>query len=246
MEMAIAGVGKWLGSENPESKPPARWLPGRVRARVSILTCALAEALQRAVDSQKVSTEPSATVFASAFGETGPLLSLLEQALSPEGEVSPLLFMYSVHNNASGCLSIARGDQGFTTSIAAGEETFLSALFECYGLLQDGWDSVTLILGDEAPPPFFAPAEQRFESMAVALHLVNCCATGPRHKLPRLRLHNSPEEACKDVPAPPHSLANHPCVSAYQAACLLETSRTGTLRLASWGPWLVDVLPPLD
>jgi hypothetical protein len=246
MEMAIAGVGKWLGSENPGTKPPAQLLPSRVRARVSILTCALAEALQRAVDFQKITTEPSATVFASAFGETGPLLSLLEQALSPEGEVSPLMFMYSVHNNASGCLSIARGDQGFTTSIAAGEETFLSALFECYGLLKDGWDSVTLILGDEAPPHFFVPAEQRFESMAVALHLVNCSPSGPRRALPRIRLHTRPEENCGKVPAPPNSLVNHPCVCAYQTACLLEASQSGTLRLAAWGPWLIDVLPPLD
>lgn len=244
MEMAVAGVGRWMAPRGSEARPDAMLLPERMRGRVSLLTCAMAEAMQRTLEKTKVDHGPCATVFGSSFGETAPLLDLLRQAISPNGAVSPLLFMYSVHNNASGCLSVARGDRGFTTSITAGEETFLASLVEAYGLIEQGWDAVTLVVGDEAPPPLLVPEQEQFSTMAVGLQLLSRKGSGAREVLPAIRIRADALLAPDLAPPPPDYLAHHPCVSAYQAAALLETGTSGRIHQEAWGPWHAEVLLP--
>ncbi|MEW6562763.1 MAG: beta-ketoacyl synthase chain length factor [Pseudomonadota bacterium] len=83
-------------------------------------------------------------VFASRYGEMQRSVELLEQLAAGE-PLSPATFSVSVHNAVGALLSIARGQAGNYTAIAAGEETVEAAFSEALGLLGDGAPAVTVV-----------------------------------------------------------------------------------------------------
>ncbi len=90
-------------------------------------------------------------VYASHRGETQRAVHLLSE-LATHGAVAPGPFSLSVHNAVSALESIAHGDTGNYTALAAGSECAEAALIEAAGLLADGASQVIVTVYDETLP----------------------------------------------------------------------------------------------
>jgi hypothetical protein len=192
-------------------------LSRRVQSRSSGLTRGLATALAclEGIDGSALATVP--TIFASAYGESQTLGTLLGQWLLDEGGLSPIRFVASVHNAASGATSIASGATGFTTSIAAGRATLVAALLEAHGLLMKGAPSVLIAIGDESPPSGYARTGQDCALVTGALWLerdASHVASGSRRQMTLRR-------RCADDPYDIGLNALAPTVRANPQAALL-------------------------
>lgn len=236
MRMRLTGAASWR-ADKFEGKAAAALLPPRVRSRSSVLTCALAEVYQLSLERAGAKPGVGATVFASAYGETGVLLPLLYQAITPGEDMSPLRFSSSVHNAASARITIATADRGFTTSIAAGEETVAAAMVEAYGLLCAGWGTVVVVIGDEQPPDLLTRPALRFLGLAAAFHLV---ASDSHVAVPSswLELMRQPTETGGFA-------ATNACESAVRLAEMVLDGCSGEIALAR-GRWVLrlESAPP--
>lgn len=224
-------------------------LPSGARRRASALTRAMADAYSQAVQASGCDPTRVATVFASAWGETAILMELLEQVAAGEAELSPIRFAGSVHNAASGQVSIAAGNRSFTTSLAAGDDTVAMALQEAIGLLATGWAEVVVVFGDLDPPTELAAAEERCEPLAVSLHIHN--GTGGRSRLAALgplRVAQLPVQMVTST-----ALQANPMAGALELALAVTRGRFGRVGLGNHrgGAWTVEIgssqggLPPL-
>lgn len=139
----------------------------RGTSRIARMLCEVAD--QTAKDSgADASNVP--TLFASAWGEIDIMVGLLEQIYASDGPLSPMRFKHSVHNAASGLVSIAAKNRSFSSALAAGRQTVDEALHEAFGLLATEAEDVLLIFGeDRLPEPLhrFSP----HEGLAVGFHL---------------------------------------------------------------------------
>jgi hypothetical protein len=133
-------------------KPKAEIVPPRQRRRASQLSKALADAYGEALSASGVDASTVASVFGSAIGEASTMIGLLDQMWGDAAMLSPMRFATSVHNAASGMVSIATENRGITTAIGADYDTPAMALFEGMGLVEATHDSVVVCCGDEAPP----------------------------------------------------------------------------------------------
>jgi len=80
------------------------------------------------------------------------MIGLLEQMWDGSANLSPMRFATSVHNAASGMISIATANRGITTSIGADYDTPAMALIEGIGMVLSDGCPVLVCCGDEAPP----------------------------------------------------------------------------------------------
>ena len=80
------------------------------------------------------------------------MVGLLDQMWSEAAMISPMKFATSVHNAASGVLSIATENRGFTTSLGADFDTPAMSLMEAIGLVVSENETVVVCCGDEPPP----------------------------------------------------------------------------------------------
>jgi hypothetical protein len=95
-------------------------------------------------------------VFASERGETQRAATMLRE-LASTGLAAPGPFSLSVHNAVAALDSIAHGDTGNYTALAAGVESTENAIVEAVALLADGCDSVIVTLYDETLPECYQP-----------------------------------------------------------------------------------------
>ncbi len=111
-------------------------------------------------------------VFSSRHGELHRSVELIKAIVQGE-EASPMNFSQSVHNTAAGLSTIATKAQIPATSIAAGENTFHSAVMEAWLYLQDKPDSKVLVVDfDEPLPSDYAEFEDKqFKGYALGLIL---------------------------------------------------------------------------
>jgi hypothetical protein len=149
--------------------PVADLLHPRLRRRTSVFTRATVTALQVAVGQGGAALADVRLVLVSSFGEIETTVELLEQLAEPHGPVSPTKFHNSVHNTATGYMSIASGNHRESTALAGGPHNLEIAVLELLaGLEMEGGDAVLLIAEELLPPPFSRPdADPTF---AVALH----------------------------------------------------------------------------
>ena len=182
MRARITGVGLWspgypnagawlAGEADPELEKPkkAKVLDRQCARRASPFAKAMAIAFEEAVSQAEVDPTTVATVFGSALGETEVMLKLLDQMHKGEDDFSPMLFAVSVHNAASGLVSISTKNRAFTTSVAADYDTPAMALMEAVAASIDFGVPAVLVCGDEASPDGLVPDDQSFENIAVAL-----------------------------------------------------------------------------
>ena len=159
---AVMGVGAWLpgvpdvralmdGARRDDADAPPARLPVRMRRRTSLLIRMVAEVAAQASEQAGLSLGAMPIVVGSAYGELGTTMEMLHE-LSTERSVSPFRFHNSVHNTASGYLSIAHENRYPATSLAAGWQTAAMALLEARTLLEDRGGDVLVVVADETLP----------------------------------------------------------------------------------------------
>ena len=169
----FAGLPGWAESVRSDAHeaPTGEMIPPRQRRRTSPLTRALADAFSEAVGGTSLDTATIASVFGSAIGEASTMVGLLDQMWSETANLSPMKFATSVHNAASGVISIATANRGMTTAVGADYDTPAMALLEGIGLVLDRGDCVVVCCGDEAPPPDLVPKNVGWSMLAAAIVL---------------------------------------------------------------------------
>jgi len=176
---AVMGVGAWLpgvpdvralmnGTRRDDADAPPPRLPVRMRRRTSLLIRMVAEVAAQASEQAGVSLGAMPIVVGSAYGELGTTMEMLHELFVERG-VSPFRFHNSVHNTASGYLSIAHENRCPATSLAAGWQTAAMALLEAKTLLEDRGGDVLVVVADETLPAALTSAVATPVSGAVIL-----------------------------------------------------------------------------
>jgi hypothetical protein len=236
-----AGMAAWLAgvpdpavaAVRPEILPPT--LRRRATPFTSMIAAAAAEAAQGGADLARVPM-----ILGAALGEDG-MLAMLEELRTGEGLPSPTRFHNSVQNAPVAYLSIAAGNRGFSTTLAAGWETPAAALLEAGALLAERGGDALVLLGDEPPSRPFDLAES-FPRLAVALHL--SAEPGPATRA-TLR---GPRRAAGGRPDVPPAFANHTCAGGLALAVAVArgvADQAVTVRLGPAGHrgWDIEVAP---
>lgn len=168
--IAAGMPGDFSARTNDWQKPPAELLHPRLRRRTSTLTRAAVTALEAALAGSGVAVSDVRLVLVSSFGEIETTVELLAQLAEPGGPVSPTKFHNSVHNTATGYMSIASGNNRESTALAGGPHNLEIGLLETLaGLCESGGDAVLIFAEELLPHPF--EREGADPSFAVALHL---------------------------------------------------------------------------
>ena len=225
----FAGLDAWLrGAPDPEqAQPTASIVPARQRRRASTLSKAFAEAYAEAVYAAKVDVSTVASVFGSALGEATTMIGLLDQMWDDKAMLSPMKFATSVHNAASGLVSIATTNRGFTTSLGADYDTPAMALLEGIARALAENEPVVVCCGDEAPPEDLVPegAGWRLLTAAIVLAPVKVGTRHPRLSAPSIA---AADIAAKDVPP---AMGQNPNIGLLDLVTAVSTRESGTLPL---------------
>lgn len=157
-------------SDSAAPAPPALLLHPRLRRRTSTLTRAAVTALEAALAGSGVAIDQVRFVLVSSFGEIETTVELLAQLGEPGGPISPTKFHNSVHNTATGYLSIASGNNRESTALAGGPHNLEIGLLEALAGLAETGDDVVLLFAEELLPRPFERSDAD-PTFAVALHL---------------------------------------------------------------------------
>ncbi|MDH3653429.1 MAG: beta-ketoacyl synthase chain length factor [Myxococcales bacterium] len=256
MEVRVAGMGLFM----PDFPTAADWhaqrrsaepqlpsgsrLDRRARGRSSVLTKALAEAYFEAADAASVELGEGSAVFGSALGEVGTMLGLLNQMWRDREEPSPMAFALSVHNAASGVVSIATKNRGFTTSLGADHDTPAMALMEAIGLIAERGEPVVVVCGEEPTPTALVPDDESWELAAMAIALA---PTRGDNETDCVRLRGPFKASATLVGSDLRAaVARNPQVGLLDLICAVEAGRSGTIALdrGRGGGWCMEVLCP--
>lgn len=250
--MYVGGVGLWTpgfagltawrtGAADPAvATARADILPATLRRRATPFTAMIAAAATEAAAAAGADLARLPIVLGSAMGEDG-MLAMLAELHEGEGMPSPTRFHNSVHNAPVAYVSIATGNRGFATTLAAGWETPAAALLEACAWLADRGGELLLVLGDEPPAAPFDLAEP-FPPLAVALHLA--AAPGPATRA-TLR---GPVQTAGRRPDVPPAFASHTCAGGLALAEAVARGAAGPVALGPEGPrgWSVEVSPGVN
>jgi hypothetical protein len=167
----------------PEAQPDVSQLPGLLRRRLDHcgrMALHTAWACTTGLDSVQ-------SIFASRHGALERTLELLT-ALAKSEPLSPTSFSLSVHNSTAGLFSIARGDRGAATAMAAGADTLGMSLLEGANMVAEGASGVLVCYADEkVTPPYaaFVETESTRHPFAVSLLLTPAAGAPLRCRLVR-------------------------------------------------------------
>ena len=232
----VRGAAMWT---EEHGAPEAAWLPSRLRRRTSMLTRMAAEVFGRIAERGALDSARIATVHASAYGEIATTLGLLDMMQEDDGAVSPTRFHNSVHNTGAGYLSIATGNRGFSTAVAAGTRTVAAALCEAVALLATQEPEVVLLVAEE---PVGAPFAElvRHGPLAVGFHLSR--EAGPRSMC--FRVQRGPVDGT--IGEDDGELASNPCLPALWLARAVGAARPARVPLQAQADtdgrtWLVEL-----
>ena len=239
---AVAGIGlfvpgypgfcSWSAQAREEGSetPLGHSIDPRSRRRASGFARALADSYAEAVRSAALDPTQVASVFGSALGEASTMIGLLDQMWSEDGELSPMRFATSVHNAASGIVSITSKNQGFTTSVGADFDTPAMALAEAFGWLCTHEQPVIVACGDESVPEKLVREGAGWSLLSVAVALL------PEREAPsdlvRVAMPLLSERACTIVPDDVDpSVARNPQMGLLDLAQAVARRDRGVLRL---------------
>jgi hypothetical protein len=135
-----------------DEKPPG-FVPKLLARRLSPLARAVFNVASAVVGQRHAMP----VIFSSAHGEICKSLEMLKIIQSGE-PLSPTAFSLSVHNAIAGLFSIAHENRQEITVLAPGIEGIAPAFVEGLGLLQEGAESVLLLLYDEPIADFYPVA----------------------------------------------------------------------------------------
>ena len=220
------------------SDPSGDLLPPVLRRRASSLARMAAAVVGQAANQAGLDLARVPLVLGSAHGEIVAAVEMMREFGGTTGLPSPTRFHNSVHNASAAYLSIATGNHGFNTAVAAGRATPAATLLEAMALLREHGGDALLIVIDEPPPEPFAPANP-YPAAAVAI----CLSTSPGPDvLAAVSLPRRGPAPCADLP---EGLAFHPCAGAFALLAAILSRRPATVGLGTdgVGPWFVDVAP---
>ncbi len=240
----VTGVGLWI----PGRPNVAAWMSGTLdatatvptgasldrmnRRRLSRLGRALADAMSEAVTEAKVDPATVPTVIGSSIGEAATMLGLLDQMFRQEVPLSPAGFTMSVHNAASGVISISNDNRGFATSLAADEQTPAAALLEGIGLVATTGGPVAIACGDEAAPEDFVPDERAWGLLAASVVLAPAERDVPARSRLSISFGDAPSLAGADVGL---ELARNPQIGMLDLVAAVLRGSVGRVRLDRGG-----------
>lgn len=182
----VRGVGLWApgfsdatawreGRPDPEvDKPACKLVNARLGRGSSRFASMLGEVVEQAAAQAGVDVRTVPTVYGSSLGEIETMVTLLRMLYEEEGKLSPNRFKNSVHNAASGLVSIGTSNTAFSTAIAGGDRSFEVSLLEAWAWLDQAGGDVVLAVADDAPPE---PLDQLDQHGALAIAL--CLSAGP-------------------------------------------------------------------
>ncbi|MFO1076606.1 MAG: beta-ketoacyl synthase chain length factor [Planctomycetota bacterium] len=194
-EVAIAGYGLWLphhasaaawAARTPaaeECKPVGLAFDKVNRRRASPFGRAIGDAAEEAMAMAGVDAASTAIVVGSSIGEAATMIGLLDTMWRTREPMSPAAFTVSVHNAASGILSISKKNTGYVTSLAADHDTPAAALLEGVGLVAAGHPAVLVVCADEASPRHLLADAAHWDQLAAAVVLVPAGAGPGRVRL---------------------------------------------------------------
>lgn len=253
MKVAVTGVGRWTPSEEG-AEPACAIADARAKRGTNRITRMLGEVVEQAAADGGADLATVATVYASAWGEIDTMVTLLAQIADGDVGLSPLRFKHSVHNAASGLVSIACGNRSFSTAIAAGDRTVEQGLLEAWALLHEGTPAgvraegvgqprvatdVILAVGDDRLPP---PLDRygSYEGFAAAL----CLTREPGERPVRAWLDAPrPSESARADYALDDDLRENPCAWILPLLDAIAAGDTRTVPLAEERPMIVTVTP---
>lgn len=180
--IAITGWGLWSpGFANADAwfegvadrdvvKPKCELVGPRLKRGSSRFANMLGEVVAQAAAAAEVDVTTVPTFYGSSLGEVGTMVTLLRMLFEEEGKLSPNRFKNSVHNAASGLVSIGTQNTSFSTAIAGGSRSFETTLIEAWAYLADlGGDAIVAVADDEVPEPLDALDDQ--DALAVGFAL---------------------------------------------------------------------------
>jgi hypothetical protein len=216
------------------STAPAALLPPRARGRASSLTRLFAEVIAEVQGFASGDPASLPIVYGSAAGEMETTLVLLEHLI--EGTSSPVRFQASVHNTASGLISIATHNQAFSTAVAAGAETVAMALVEAMAWVKNYGAEMIVTVADEAAVPLLNGRTYPAFAAAFLLRRIEGATDAPTLLL------GDPYRV-DDAPAVNADLHDNPCLPALELARKIRTRTPGPISLTHSGEvkWRVDL-----
>lgn len=245
----VTGVGLWTpgsatprawadGSHDPtEVRPSCAMLKSRIGRYTSLVTRMAVTALEQAGAQSGADLKRVQTVFGSAYGEIRIAFEQLDM-IEREGVPSPARFKNSVHNTASGHVSIATGNMGFSTALAAGGATFAMCLLEAWVWLETHGGSVIVAVADE-PLPEHLTSVARYDALGLAIHIsAERWKSGTGGRLAALQRRDRFTSAVSI----PDSLVQNPCAAGLPLIDAVLHERSGTVPIELGGPaWSVDL-----
>lgn len=181
-------------------KPRCKLVDARLKRGSSRFANMLGEVIEQACTAAELDVRTVPTFYGSSLGEIETMVMLLRMLYEEEGKLSPNRFKNSVHNAASGLLSIATANTAFSTAIAAGERSFEATLIEAWAYLHVEGGGAVVAVGDDRPPE---PLDQLggHGALAVGIALsVDPPSAGPRVSIANLRRAPSTIEGSARVP----------------------------------------------
>jgi len=148
-----------------------------------MLTRIFAELYAQLLHDDESHNDSLPTIYSSCFGEMATTLQLLDQ-LETDLRLSPIRFQSSVHNTASGRISLERQNRAFSTALAAGQASFAMALLEAQAWLAAHGGEVLVLVADEAVPARLEP-NLKYLPLGIGLRLNSTTASGLRAQLIR-------------------------------------------------------------
>lgn len=247
----VRGLGLWSpgfpnvtawreGRPDPSlDKPPCKLVNARLGRGSSRFANMLGEVVEQAAADGGVDVTTVPTVYGSSLGEIETMVTLLRMLYEEEGKLSPNRFKNSVHNAASGLVSIGTSNTAFSTAIAGGDRSFETSLLEGWAYLAAEGGALVLAVADDLPPePLAALGDHGALALAFCL---SADPAGARAELSALRSGAMP---------PPHArvpdeLRNNCAAAGLELLDAVLGRRAGTVSVAVPGHdgMVVDVEP---
>lgn len=145
--------------------------PANERRRTTPLIRLPLEVMDQLQRRTVVDLSQTATIFATAWGDLQVIENMMRSLVAPGIPVSPVQFHNMVHNAPAGYWSIGAHAQGSSTSLTAGEETFVAGLTDALASVKSQNRSVLYVCYEYPGPGVFKPYSTVSEPFAVAMLL---------------------------------------------------------------------------
>ena len=170
MHAILCGVKQWVDQDMGQLKP--EMLPANERRRTTAVIKLALQCIQDLLRDQD-DLNTVATVFASSDGDLD-IVDKMCSALAHEKKIiSPTLFHNSVHNAPAGYWSIAASMKGASTSLSAGDASFVCGLLEAVTQVEVDGGTVFFVAYDYPAPQRLNQYRHSDYPLAMAFRLSN-------------------------------------------------------------------------